>query len=141
MKRLMGAAIVAIMLAGPLAGLAGADCDLKLVSTSWDCSFNCSAFPGSFSSCVEFGNFGLSSDFDMFVSGFEGNEGCTCVPSGSKASPHFDASSNQFECTEVNFPSSFRGKLVSSNKMSAQYWDSTGLSCLGACTKRSSSCP
>jgi len=140
MKRLLGATTMAIVFAVSLAGLAIADCDLKLVGTAWDCNFKCSNAADNFSSCVEFGHFGLSSDFDMFVSGFLGDEGCTCVASGSEMSPKFDASSKAFECTEVSFESSFLGK-VSSKKLTGQYWDPSGLSCLGACTKRSSSCP
>ena len=140
MKRLMGAAIVAIMLAGPLAGLSIADCDAKLVGTAWDCNFSCSTINYG-TRCVEFGYYGLSSDFDMYVSGFVGDEGCICAPKGTKASPNFDASQKVFQCTEVNFPSSFQGKVVSSKKMTGQYWDHFGASCLAVCKKRLVGCP
>ena len=139
MNRLMCLALAACLVAGPLESLATADCDSKLVSTSWDCNFAFSNPSFSYSPCVEFGHFGLSSDFDMSVSGFDGNEGCTCVATGSEKSPKFDAKPSNFECTEVNFPSSFLGQ-VSSKKLTGQYWDSTGLSGLISCTKRSSSC-
>jgi hypothetical protein len=108
MNRLMCLAIGAFLLAVPLEGLAIADCDLKLVGTAWDCKF---AFSNTLNSshCVDFGHFGLSSDFDMFVSSFSGDEGCTCVATGSEKSPKFDATSSTFECTEVFFESSFLG--------------------------------
>jgi hypothetical protein len=140
MNRLLCLAIGAFLLAVPLKGLAIADCDLKLVGTAWDCKFAYSNPTFDFSPCVDFGHFGLSSDFDMFVSGFVGDEGCTCVATGSEKSPRFDATSSTFECTEVGFPSSFLGK-VSSKKLTGQYWDPNGLSGLVSCTKRSMSCP
>lgn len=140
MNRLMCLALGACLLAGPLEGLATADCDSKLVGTSWDCNFTCSNPLVNSSRCMEFGHFSLSSDFDMSLAGFSGDEGCTCVATGSEKSPKFDKEPSNFECTEVNFPSSFLGH-VSSKKLTGQYWDSTGLACLSSCTKRSSSCP
>jgi hypothetical protein len=140
MNRLMRVALGACLLVGPLAGLARADCDAKLVGTSWDCNFSFSNPLDNSSACVEFGHFGISSDFDMFVSGFDGDEGCTCVARGSENSPHFDANPTSFECTETVFASSFLGH-VSSKKLTGQYWDPSGLSGLISCKKRSSSCP
>jgi hypothetical protein len=141
MKRLLWLSMGVFLLAGPLEGLAIADCDSKLVSTSWNCKFAYSNPLFDYSPCVAFGHFGLSSDFDMFVSGFVGHEGCTCVAKGSEKSPKFDATSSTFECTEVGFPSSFLGK-VGSKTLTGQYWDPNGLSALISCTKRSlSSCP
>jgi hypothetical protein len=140
MNRLLCLAIGAFLLAVPLKGLAIADCDLKLVGTAWDCKFVFSNPADNSTHCVDFGHFGLSSDFDMFVSGFVGDEGCTCVATGSEKSPKFDATSSTFECTEVSFESSFLGK-VSSKKLTGQYWDPSGLSGLASCTKRSVTCP
>jgi hypothetical protein len=140
MNRLMCLAFAVCLLAGPLEGLATADCDSKLVGTSWECKFAYSNPAFDFSPCVEFGHFGLSSDFDMSVAGFVGHEGCTCVATGSEKSPKFDAKSSNFECTEVSFPSSFLGK-VGSKTLTGQYWDPSGLTGLISCTKRSSLCP
>jgi hypothetical protein len=140
MNRLLCLTLAACLLGGPLRGLATADCDSKLVGTAWDCNLSFSNPTFNYSPCVEFGHFGLSSDFDMFVSGFTGDEGCTCVATGSQKSPKFDSKPSNFECTEVIFPSSFLGK-VSSKSLTGQYWDSSGLSGLLACKKRSSSCP
>ena len=140
MNRLLFLALGALLLAGPLQGLATADCDTKLVGTSWDCSFSFSKSSDNRTVCVEFGHFGISSDFDMFVSTFSGDEGCTCVDTGSEQSPHFDANPTSFECTETVFASSFLGH-VSSKKLTGQYWDASGLTALISCTKRSSSCP
>ena len=135
MKRLLGAVIVAIMLAGPLAGLSIADCDAKLVGTAWDCNFTCSGGPYGYE-CLQFGYYAVSNDFDAYFSGFDGPDGCTCNPVGT----NFDAAQKAFECTEVGYPSSLRGKLVSSHKITAQYWEWTGVSCKVGCTKRSSLC-
>jgi|SRR5580692_736207 hypothetical protein len=140
MNRLMCLALAVCLLAGPLEGLATADCDSKLVGTSWECKFAFSNPSDDMSLCVEFGHFGLSTDFDMSVAGFSGHEGCTCVDTGSVKSPKFDAKSSNFECTEVVFPSSFLGK-VGSKTLTGQYWDYTGLSGLVSCTKMSSPCP
>ncbi len=140
MIRLMCLALAVCLLAGPLEGLATADCDSKLVGTSWECKFAFSDPLDDSTLCIEFGHYGLSSDFDMSVAGFDGHEGCTCVAAGSKKSPKFDAKSSNFECTEVNFPSSFLGK-VGSKTLSGQYWDYTGLSGVASCTKLSSPCP
>ena len=140
MKLLLCLALAACLLGGPLQGLAAADCDSKLVGTSWDCNFSFSNSAKN-SACMDFGHFGLSSEFDMSVTGFDGDEGCTCAAAGSFKSPKFDAKPSNFECTEVVFPSSFLGK-VSSKKLTGQYWDHNGLSGFVSCTKRSSSsCP
>jgi hypothetical protein len=138
MKRVIGVAILAILSVGWHATVASADCGTKLFGTAWNCNANCGSFTES--RCMEFGNYGLSSNFDMFISGFSGNEGCTCQAAGSEKSPKFDASSSAFVCTETIFPSSFLGKVGSKN-LTGQYWDWTGLQCLYACTKRSSVCP
>jgi len=54
---------------------------------------------------------------------------------------NFDASGT-FDCTETVFPSSTQGKLKSSKKLTAQYWDYTGVSCQYVCTKLSTpQCP
>jgi hypothetical protein len=140
MNRLMYLALAVCLLAGPLKGLATADCDTKLVGTSWECKFVFSNPVNDSTRCVEFGHFGLSSDFDMSVAGFDGDEGCTCVATGSEKSPKFDAKPSNFECTEVNFPSSFLGK-VGSKTLTGQYWDPSGLTGLVSCTKNSSPCP
>ena len=134
-KLIMGATTVLILLAAPLAGAAMVDCDAKLVGTSWDCNEVCRNGTTA-SDCMAFGHFKLSDDFDMFVSDFIGNEGCSCPKSGST----FDNSSKTFECTEVKFPSSFLGK-IGSKKLTGEYWDFSGMQCSFSCTKRSSPCP
>jgi hypothetical protein len=127
--------IAVFLLASPLVGLAAADCGTKLFDTAWDCSYTCAGgAPGT--TCIEFGDYGVSSNFDMYIVGFDGDDGCTCGATGSVKKPKFDASST-FDCTETVFPSSTQGK-VSGKKLTAQYWDYLGDSCLYSCTKLSS---
>ena len=139
MNRLMFVAITAIaglLLASPLVGLASADCGDKLVGTAWNCDFVCSGGETG-EECMEFGHFSVSDNFHMYISGFDGTDGCTCGPKGSAKHPSFDASGT-FDCTETVYPSSTQGKR-NGNKLTAQYWDFNGESCEYACTKLSSS--
>ena len=140
MKRLFCMAIAALAMLSVYPRLASADCGSKLVGTSWTCAFNCNAY-GSGTQCVEFGHYGLSSYFDSYAVGFDGDDGCVCESSGTEKKPNYDSSPSTFLCSETIYPSSFLGK-ISGKKLTLQYTDAYGGICLYACTENSAStCP
>jgi len=141
MKRLFWMAIAAIAMLSVHPRSASADCGTALIGTSWNCTYICndSSSPGE--ECAEFGHYGLSTDFDAYVTDFDGDDGCTCESSGTEKKPKFESSPNTFLCSETIYPSTFLGK-ISGKSLTMQYSDAYGYNCLYACTKNSSStCP
>jgi hypothetical protein len=140
MKRAFGAAIVGalFMLGAASNAAAQANCQGKLFDTAWDCKLNCTF--GIFTDCVEFGNFGVSSHFDMIDTTFlTFTDGCACSATGSETAPKFNASATAFQCTEPILATSFVGK-VGSKTLKGQFENVEGDSCLYACKKRLTGC-
>jgi hypothetical protein len=137
MKRLFGMAIVAIAILGIHPLTASANCASKLVGTSWNCAWACND-SSSGTNCIEFGHYGLSTDFDAYITAYSSNEGCTCQSSGSPSKPKFESSKNSFICSEQDYSSSELGKITG-KKLFLQYSDYLGYACVETCRKNSAS--
>lgn len=129
-------AIVTGLLASSPSAKAGGNCEAKLVSKSYDCSFSDNDFP-PFTECWSFFTGGASQYFDL-DNGFD-DYGCACNPAGSTNTALFDNSGSAFECSDNNQPFMFNGK-IKGKKLSVQGVGSSGEQYVGTCVPRSSPC-